>query len=80
MFVFGFVGDSLAATTTDPLLWAIQTLKMLTPGKQKEQCTEEVVAGKSGSYSRLFDIFGYIVPELRLHHCPQLLPVIDSEL
>lgn len=37
MFVFGFAGNSLAATTTDLLLRAIQTLEMLTPGKRKER-------------------------------------------
>lgn len=51
----GFSGDSLEATTTDPLLWAIQTLEMLTPGKQREQSTEEVVAGESGHYTPLLD-------------------------
>lgn len=44
MFVFRFVGDSLAATTTEPLLGAVQPLEMLSPGK-----TEEAVQqGSSG--------------------------------
>lgn len=36
MFVFGFAGDSIAATTAGLLLRAIQTLETLTPGKGKE--------------------------------------------
>lgn len=62
MFVFGFVGDSLAATTTDLLLGAVQTLETLTPGKQKEQSIEELVAGESSHYTHFLDI-SFSVPE-----------------
>lgn len=57
MFVFGFVGDSLAATTTDLLLRWIQPLEMLTPGKQEERWRgNERVTGESAHYSQLLEI------------------------
>lgn len=50
MFVFGFAGDSIAATTTGLLLRPIQTLETLTPGKGKE---------RGRGKSPLFSSFGY---------------------
>ena len=52
MFVFGFVGESLAATTTEPLLGAVQRLEMLTPGKTEEAVQQGSGGrGESGHYT-----------------------------
>ena len=56
MFVFGFVGNSLAATSTDLLLGQFRHWKCLTPGEQKGQSIDEVVAGESGLYNSVLDI------------------------
>lgn len=80
MFVFGFVGDSLAATTTDPLLWAIQTLEMLTTGKQKGTVRWGSGGRESGHYTHILDISLVMSSPSDIScvgYCPS---VIDSEL
>jgi len=80
MFVFGFVGDSLAATTTGPLLGAIQRLEMLTPGKQREHSTGKVAARESGHYIPYLRYkFGFKVPEPCTVWSPSLVWAVDFD-
>lgn len=78
MFVFGFVGDSLVVTTTEPLLGAIQRLEMLTPRKQKEQSTADIVAEESSHNTHLSDAvwFGLAVLKPCKVTSPSLSPSI----
>lgn len=47
MFVFGFVGDSLAATTTGAIVGgSFRDWKWLTPGPEWQHSQEEPAAGE----------------------------------
>lgn len=56
MFVFGFVGDSLVATTTEPLLGGWRGSGNSDALNRKEHLAEEVAAGESGYYTHLSDV------------------------
>ena len=77
MFVFGFVGDSLVATTTEPLSRAIQRLEILTQRKQKEWFAEEAIAEVEWPLFSSFRCrFGLEVPESCEETSPSLSPRI----